>query len=131
MAIAEVTPGVYDLTILQGSKLSRTFTFKDRATGAAIDLTGVSAVNAKIRDNFGTGSTVLATFTAALVGTGSTGQITISLSVTTTSGLSAPAGTSDGSREAKIGDYDVELTDSGGTYRYLQGSVILSREDTK
>jgi hypothetical protein len=131
MTISGVRPGRYDLEIPQGSTYSVTFTFTDTATGAVIDLTGVTSVAAKIRDNFGSGSTVLETFSGALVGDGSTGQVTISLSAAETAVLSAPAGTPDTARDAQIGYWDLELTDSGGTYRYLQGGVYLSREATK
>jgi hypothetical protein len=118
-----------DLIILQGSDFQRTLTVSDVETNAPIDLTGAT-VEAKVRDNFGTTSNVLATFTAAITDAPN-GQATISLTAAQTAALVAPAGTQDAARLAAIGFWDLEFTEGGFTYRYAQGNVTLSREVTK
>jgi len=124
MALPEnIIPADYDLTIYQGSDFSRTFLFKDQA-GAVIDLTNVTAA-AKVRAEFAS-TTELVEFSTVV--TGAPGAVEISL----TKAITTAMDNSGLSRSAKIGYWDLELTDaSGRTERTHQGNGFLSNEATK
>jgi hypothetical protein len=115
-----------NLAINQGSTFTRIYQVTDSA-GNVLDLTGVTAA-AKIRDLF-TGGSLVQVLTCVVV-TGVNSTVTISLTSAQTAALNVPAATPADVRAANIGAWDLELTDGTSTYRFAEGTVALSREDT-
>lgn len=106
-------PAARNLSIYQGDTYSHTVTFQD-GTGAALDVSGVT-FTASIETTAGAAT---ASFT---VGTGSaaSGIITLSLSSSTTGGITA-------------GDYvwDLQGVSGGATTTYLAGRVRVRGQVT-
>ncbi len=120
----------YTMTIQQGSNLYLLLTLVD-STETAYNISDVTSVDAKIRDNFGATSSVIQTLTAAVTDAAN-GKVLVSLTAAQTAALDVPAGTDDDVRSARIGYWDIEFTNSAGDiYRYLEGEAFLSREVTK
>ena len=130
--IPAVIAGDYDLVIAQGSDFAQQFTFT--VGGSPIDFTSSSgaivSVAAKVRATFDSTSD-LVTFTAAVDSPATDGKITISLTNAQTEALTTPPGTSSTQRKVLIGYWDLEISQGTKVYRYLQGSVYLTREVTK
>ena len=108
--------GTYNFTLEQGTTFSRLLTLKEN--DSVMNLTGYS-VASQMRSTHDSG-TVAATFTA-VVSDASNGQITLSMTNSTTSGI-----------EEGIYVYDLEITAStGAVTRILQGQVIVTPEVTR
>ena len=102
---------VSNLYIDQGADYSTTISLTD-SNGDSLSLTGYTAVG-QVRKTFGS-STVAATFTTTL--SASSGQVTLTLSDTTTAAM-----------EAGRYVYDVLITDGSGTKtRILEGQATLT-----
>lgn len=105
----------YDMTFGQGEDVSYSLALKDGG-GSAMVLDGYSA-RSQIRRNGG--SALAAAFTVSVAS--ATGVVTLTLSASTTSAMSAG-----------VYRYDVELASpSGKVSRILVGSVTVSEEITK
>ena len=111
----------YDIQIKQGATFSLTATWKD-STGAAINLTGYTA-RMQVRLTYDAATTILSlTSGSEITLGGAAGTIDITVSATTTAGLTAPW----------AGAYDLELVSGGGVVtRLLEGSAIVSPEVTR
>lgn len=108
----------YPITIPQGEDYSKTWTYYPNGTDAAVQdwtgWTGAAQLRRRIED-----TTALATFGVTLGG--AAGTVTITLSHSTTSALTAGAAY-----------YDVELTDSGGkVMRFVGGKAQITPEVTR
>jgi hypothetical protein len=111
-----MSAGTYNFTIEQGTTFSRVLTLQEN--GSAMNLTGYS-VASQMRSTHDS-STVVATFTAN-VSNASNGQITLTMSNSTTSGI-----------EEGMYVYDVEITSGGGVVtRIMQGQVTTTPEVTR
>ena len=103
---------ISNIFIDQGATFTTTLTIND-ANGSALDLTGYTAI-AQIRKS--PSSSISDSFTATFVSPRTTGQITISLTDTQTTAL-----------EAGRYNYDVLITDSGGTKtRVVEGIATIN-----
>jgi len=118
-----------DLTIEQGATFSRTLTLKD-AQGVKLDLTGWT-FRGQVRTSLAAVSS-LASFSFAVANqTTNPGEVSFSLSATTTAGIPATQ-PSDPSRPDTVYIYDIEAVDAATTvYRLLQGQVYVSPEVTR
>lgn len=116
-----------DLTIQQGSDFAYVLTITSDGS-TPVDLSSTTCA-AKIRSDFGTSATVLATITATVTDAAN-GEITLSLTDTVTAALGVSASATDNSRTVQIGYWDLELTEATLVYRYVQGAVTISREAT-
>lgn len=110
----------YNLTIEQGAKFDRTFTWKD-STGTVIDLTGYTA-RMPIKDLSGNDIITLSTTTDddgnGITLGGEAGTITLLIKTATTTAM-----------DFTQGKYNLELTDGfGEVYRVMEGPIELSRE---
>lgn len=104
-----IEPGKYDITIYQGATFKLALQYKD-STGTPVNMSGYT-VTAKLFDRLGTNQ--LASFTNTWTVQNS-GQFTLSLAPTTTSGIT------------EDGQYDVLLTEPGGDkYYILQGNAFV------
>jgi len=111
-----MSAGTYNFTIEQGTTFSRVLTLQEN--GSAMNLTGYS-VASQMRSTHDS-SSIVATFTGT-VSNASSGQITLSLSNSTTSGI-----------DEAIYVYDVEITSGAGAVtRILQGTVTVTPEVTR
>ena len=111
-----MSAGTYNFTIEQGTTFSRILTLQEN--GSAMNLSGYS-VASQMRSTHDS-STVVATFTAN-VSNASNGQITLTMSNSTTSGI-----------EEGMYVYDVEITSGGGVVtRIMQGQVTTTPEVTR
>lgn len=121
------SPFEHDIEIEQGSDfaLPITLTYDD---DTPLPLTGLT-IASKLRDFFGTGSTVLVTFTCNILNAAA-GQFEIRLTKVQTAALTRPAGAAATERITSLGVYDIELSDGTYTYRYIQGKATLSAEAT-
>jgi len=113
--------GVYNLTIEQGTTLSRTLTWTD-SNDALVDLTNYTA-RAKVRDGYdGTAVVDLTTENGGITLGGALGTVVLSMSAADTAALSV----------LKDGRWDLELVSAGGTVtRLVQGKCTISREVTR
>ena len=111
--------GSLDITVEQGATFNKTITYTDIA-GDPIDLTNVSAVRAQMRLGSASSSTALS-FTCAVFGTPTNGQISWTMPASTTA--TAAAG-------AWVYDLEIEFS-SGEVRRLLQGDVTVSAEVTR
>lgn len=104
-----IEPGKYDITIYQGATFKLALQYKD-STGTSVNMSGYT-VTAKLFDRLGTSQ--LASFTNTWTAQ-SSGQFTLSLAPTVTSGIT------------EQGQYDVLLTEPGGDkYYILQGNAFI------
>lgn len=115
---------VKNLLIEQGATFRLVLRIRDKATQAAVDLTGYSA-RMHVRATVASTSTLIEATTAngKIVITPSTGVITVTLSATETTALSFTSAV-----------YDLETEDSSSpavVKRRLQGTVTLSKEVTR
>lgn len=116
-------PGKYDLTIYQGSRFSRTLTFRNKTTGLPLDLSGTTA-KAQIRKSVNDPTAI----DLAIDLTDSNIGILI-ISLTT---AQSKAMTGSGDKKLSIyGIWDLELSLGSDTVRLLEGNVMLSLEVTK
>jgi len=107
----------YNLTIRTGDTETIALTIQN-SSGTAIDLAGRTYA-AQIRESADS-STVLATFTCALVGTGSTGQVNCTLPASTTAGLTPG-----------LAVFDLQETNSTVVTTILAGQVTIIRDVTR
>lgn len=128
MAIPAVNDATdYPITINKSCDFLETLTITTDGS-TPVDLTSATGA-AKIRSDFGTAATVLATFTVTITDAAN-GVLTLELTDTVTDGLGASTDATDENRTVQIGFWDLELTEGTKTYRYVQGSVTVSREAT-
>jgi len=120
-----MSSGVYNFTIEQGCTFSKTFTWKD-ANGSAINISGYT-IRMMARNNYDdalpviTLSTVATPGGIAIVGDGSAGQFTISMTAVVTAALNFSQLV-----------YDIEVVSGAGVVtRLLEGKITLSKEVTK
>jgi hypothetical protein len=111
------TPANFPLSIRIGDTETISLTMQDSAS-AAINIAGRSYA-AQIRPSADS-STVLASFTCALVGSGSTGQVTCTLPASTTSALSAGTGV-----------FDLQETNGTVVTTILAGQVTITQDVTR
>ena len=111
-----MSAGTYNFTIEQGTTFSRVLTLQENSS--AMNLTGYS-VASQMRSTHDS-SSIVATFTGT-VSNASSGQITLSLSNSTTSGI-----------DEAIYVYDVEITSGAGVVtRILEGTITVTPEVTR
>src|SRR5512138_836668 len=117
--------GKYNFTIEQGVDFSKTLTWKT-AAGAAINIGGYT-IRMMARNDFGDTNPVISLSTVpavggiAIVGDGSAGQFTISMTAAATAALNF-----------STLRYDLEMVSGAGSVtRLLQGTITLSKENTK
>ena len=117
--------GKYNFQIEQGANFSKTFTWKNSA-GVAIDIGGYT-IRMMGRNDYPdvaptiTLSTVATPGGIAIVGDGSAGQFTLTMTAAQTAALNFS--------ELK---YDLEMVSGAGVVtRLLEGEITLSREITK
>jgi hypothetical protein len=111
-----MSAGTYNFTIEQGTTFRRVLTLQEN--GTAMNLTGYS-VASQMRSTHDSAS-IVATFTGT-VSNAATGQITLSMTNTTTSGI-----------DEALYVYDIEITSAGGDVtRILQGTVTVTPEVTR
>ena len=128
MAIPKITQAQTDnIIIVQGADYVQDYQVTNDA-GTPIDLTGVT-FESKIRSDFGTSATVLETFTVTMVDA-ATGTFQASLTDTQTEALGVSAQAVDSTRNVPIGFWDLYLIFSGEKFRYVQGTISVSREAT-
>lgn len=120
-----MSAGQYNFEIEQGVTFSKTFTWKD-SDGDAIPISGYT-IRMMARNDYDdalpviTLSTVATPGGIALVGDGSTGQFTISMTAAVTAAYNF---------SNLI--YDLEAVSAGGVVtRLLEGTITLSKEVTK
>lgn len=117
------TPGTYNLTIYQGSKLTRVFTYLD-ANDDPVDLTGYTA-RAQVRKDHRSGTILLDLDSEEEITLGgAAGTITIVVPATETAALNLP----------HHAFWDLELLPGGveaDAFRLLQGKVTISEEVTQ
>lgn len=108
----------YDLKIIQGATLDKTFTWKDSA-GTAINLTSYTA-KMQIRSKLGDpGVLVELTHVDGITLGGAAGTVRIQRTAAQTAAYGWPRGV-----------YDLELISGGVVKRFLEGDVIVSPEVT-
>lgn len=107
--------GTYNINIPQGSTCALTVTLKDSA-GVVINIAGYTFAS-QIRKTYG--GTLIASFTCAVVGDGSAGQMTISLTAAQTTLLLETSYV-----------YDLKYTNGSTIKRVMQGEVTISQEVT-
>jgi hypothetical protein len=116
-----VVPARVDLTIYQGSDFSQVVTFLQTAGGTPVDLTGLTG-RMQIRQSKGSSALFmdLTTENGRLTFGGTTGVVTMTLNTTETATIQAD------------GVYDLEfVTSATSAARWLEGSIILSKEVTR
>ena len=107
----------YNLTIRTGDTETIALTIQN-SSGTPIDLAGRTYA-AQIRESADS-STILATFTCALVGTGSTGQVNCTLPAATTAALTPG-----------LAVFDLQETNSTVVTTILAGQVTIIRDVTR
>lgn len=110
-------PAAYPLTIRIGDTETIALTIQD-AAGAAVNIAGRSYAS-QIRATADS-STVLASFTCAIVGDGSTGQVTCTLPASTTAALTAGPAV-----------FDLQETNGTVVTTLLEGAVSIVRDVTR
>jgi len=120
-----MSAGSYNFEIEQGVDFSKTFTWKDSA-GVAINIAGYT-IRMMARNDYGDATPVITLSTVtppggiAIVGDGSAGQFTITMTAATTAGYNF-----------SILKYDLEAVSGAGVVtRLLEGTITLSKEVTK
>ena len=111
------TPANFPLSIRIGDTETINLTMQDSA-GAAINIAGRTYAS-QIRASADS-STVLASFTCALVGSGSTGQVTCTLPASTTAALSPG-----------MAVFDLEETNNTVKTTILAGQVTITQDVTR
>lgn len=119
-----MTPGTYNLTIRQGSTLTRTFQVRD-ALGAAVNLSGY-AVRMSARESLTDTSTLF-----AWSSDDADPYITIVEVTGTISLLVPPSVTAALSFIEGVWDMEIYATNDTDVHRILEGSVFLSSEVTR
>ena len=111
------TPANFPLSVRVGDTETINLTMQDSA-GAAINLAGRTYAS-QIRASADS-STVLASFTCALVGSGSTGQVTCTLPASTTSALTPG-----------VAVFDLQETNGTVITTILAGQVTITQDVTR
>lgn len=123
MVIIADTPGRYNLTIIKGGDLDRTWTVRDTA-GALVNLTGYTA-RMMVRSPNHDGAVVI-----SLTDGGAANGITLGGSAGTVRIQRTAAMTS--AYTFLRGVFDIEVVDAGGLVtRILEGDVLASPEVTR
>ncbi len=114
--------GLYNFTIEQGATFSKTFTYKD-AAGVPVNITGFS-VRMMARREYGDATPLISlstTLGGITITEGAAGQFRLDISATGTAAL-----------DFTQARYDLEIVDlAGRVIRLLQGTITLSKENTK
>ena len=116
-----VIPARVDLTIYQGSDFNQVFTFLQTAGGDPVNLTGLTG-RMQIRQAKADSAVIidLTTANGRLTFGGTNGVVTMTLNATETATILTD------------GVYDLEfVTSATSAARWLEGSVILSKEVTR
>jgi hypothetical protein len=116
-----VVPARVDLTIYQGSDFSQVVTFLQTSGGTPVDLTGLTG-RMQIRQTLASSDIImdLTTANGRLTFGGATGVVTMTLTATETATILTD------------GVYDLEfVTSATSSSRWLEGSIILSKEVTR
>jgi len=116
-----VVPARVDLKIYQGSDFLQEVTFLQTAGGTPVDLTGLTG-RMQIRQTLASSDIIMDMTTAngRLTFGGATGVVTMALTATETAAILTD------------GVYDLEfVTSATSAARWLEGSVILSKEVTR
>ena len=114
-----MSAGTYHIKIEQGATFALTLTYKD-ANDSAINLTGYAA-RMQLRKNINDDTAIVSlTDGSGITLGGAAGTIEITISATTTAGLTATEGV-----------YDIELESGGVVTRLLSGTYTVSREVTR
>lgn len=111
------SPANFPLSVRIGDTETISLTMQD-STGAAINLAGRTYAS-QIRASADS-STVLASFTCALVGSGSTGQVTCTLPASTTATLSPGTAV-----------FDLQETNGSVVTTILAGQVTITQDVTR
>jgi len=120
-----MSAGAYNFEIEQGVDLSKTFTWKN-SSGVAINISGYT-IRMMARNDYGDVTPVISLSTAAplsgiaIVGDGSAGQFTITMTAAATAILNFSSL-----------KYDLEAVSGAGVVtRLLEGTITLSKEITR
>ena len=110
-------PATYNLTIRTGDTETIALTIQN-SSGTPIDLAGRTYA-AQVRES-AESSSILATFSCALVGTGSTGQVNCTLPASTTTGLTPG-----------LAVFDLQETNGTVVTTILAGQCTIVRDVTR
>jgi hypothetical protein len=114
-------PANYNLVIYQGANLSQVFTWQD-SNQTPVNLTGYTArMQARTSIEAPTPFIDLTNANGGVTLGGSAGTVTVTMTATQTAAITET-----------VGIYDLELVSPGGIVtRFLQGTVVISREVTR